>query len=140
MKMIFGSGNENLFSIVERHFSCLISTFQMANVLPLPTEFDNREMIIDTKLECLRNYISTYEPDILFLTEYTPGIFGLERDCGEATDEPLLMGYTMICGPVTDGLCNAIIYQNSFGIFEEIEYDIHNALNIRKCLLFCTIT
>ena len=32
----------------------------------------------------------------------------------------------MICGPVTDGLCNAIIYQNSFGIFEEMEYDIHN--------------
>ncbi len=121
-------GYETLFSTVGKTILSLfdIITFQMANVLPLPIEFDNSEHIIDTKLECLRDYISTYEPDILFLTEYTPGIFGLERDCSEATDEPLLFGYTMICGPVTDGLCNAIIYKNSFGIFEQIEYDIHN--------------
>ena len=125
---IWDSGNENLFSVVGKIILSLfdILSFQMANVLPLPTEFDNQEQIIDTKLECLRNYISTYEPDILFLTEYTPGIFGLERDCSEATDEPLLLGYTMICGPVTDGLCNAIIYKNNFGIFEEIEYDFYN--------------
>ena len=89
---IMESNSANLFSIVGKTILSLfdILSFQMANVLPLPIEFDDREQIIDNKLQCLRDYISSYEPDILFLTEYTPGIFGLERDCGEATDEPLL--------------------------------------------------
>jgi hypothetical protein len=119
---------EQLFSSVGKTILSLfdILTFQMANVLPLPVEFDNRDQIIDTKIDFMRNYISSYEPDILFITEYSPGIFGLERDCSDVSEEHLLYGYTMICGPVTDGLCNAIIYKNNFGIFEEVEYPIHN--------------
>lgn len=120
--------NQQLFKDVGRLFLALydIVSFQMANVLPIPNEFDNVEQINDSKVEHLRTYLSTYNPDILFLTEYSPGIFGLERDCNEVFDECPINDYTMVCGPVSDGVCNAIIYKNSFGTFEETEYPYHN--------------
>ena len=68
-----------------------ILTFQMANILPLPIEFDNREMTADNVLNVFgiifrpRTHISSSQNTLL--------VSLVLNATSEAIDEPLLQGY-----------------------------------------------
>jgi len=94
------------------------------------SKLDESEMVINSKTEVLRNYLTAYNPDMLFLTEYKTESFSLDNikaRFGEGLKDDSLSKYNMICGDVIDGLCNAIIVKKSYGRwFSVIKYNGNN--------------
>ena len=115
----------NYFADVGKLVLCIFDmlSFNMASTLPIPVAFDSTQAIIDSKNEKIYSYLEEYCPDILFLTEYKPGGLEFDKSSSEVFADNRADGYCMIAGDVSDGLCNAIIFKNSLGYFEQGAYD-----------------
>ena len=125
---LYSNGMDMCFEHTGRIILALfdIISFKIANSYNLPIEFDDCDRIIQSKSDILGKYLQTFMPDLLFLTEYKLGSFVLDSNCDEVFEDSELSNYSMICGEVTDGLCNAIIFRNSFGYFTKSDYSASN--------------